>query len=260
VNTTGDPHHTTEESLAAYALGALDESERVAVEAHLEDCAGCRARAAALEEAANRLPLALSAASPLAPPASLEDRLMRRIVGEREPRPARPRAVRWLRPRLALPVAAALVVAAFGAWNLHLSSALSEERSLRERLEQLIGHQETVLDVVDSERTVRRVLLPSRPAPSGPYGKLFTRTDQPEVVAMIARLPRPPQGRTYQLWLRRGGRERRAGTLDVNAQGFGLIVFRGPGPGPDYEEARVTLQPPGAARPGAPVLAWHATS
>jgi anti-sigma-K factor RskA len=166
VNATDDSHHTTEESLEAYALGALDESERVAVEAHLEDCADCRARAAALEEAANRLPLALSAASPLVPPASLEDRVMRRIEGEREPRPPRRRAVRWLQPRLALPVAAALVVAAFGAWNLHLSSALSEERSLRERLAQLVGHQETVLDVVDSERTVRRVLLRPQPAPS----------------------------------------------------------------------------------------------
>ena len=41
--------------LGAYALGALDEEERLAVEQHLELCAECRAQVAELREAATSL-------------------------------------------------------------------------------------------------------------------------------------------------------------------------------------------------------------
>jgi hypothetical protein len=263
-----EAHHPTRDLLEGYAMGTLEEGERAAVEAHVGACPSCRRELAELAEAAHGLPAALAAASPLELPEELEQRVLDRIEQERtadrgaaaDPagrgRSRRLRPLR-LRPTVALPAVALLLAAALGVWNIQLSSALSDERSQRRQLAELVGRQELVLEVVDSDQTIRRVLMPAARRRSPAYGKLFTRRDLPQVVAMAGRLRPPPQGRTYQLWLTRGRELRRAGTLEVNADGFGLLVLRAPRPGPAYREARVTLQPPMAQRPGAPVLIWR---
>ncbi len=46
------PHSVVRRSLAAYAVGAVDDQERVVIEEHLETCAACRAEAAELQEVA----------------------------------------------------------------------------------------------------------------------------------------------------------------------------------------------------------------
>ena len=46
------PHAVVRRSLAAYAIGALDEDDRAGLEEHLETCAACRAEVADLREAA----------------------------------------------------------------------------------------------------------------------------------------------------------------------------------------------------------------
>ncbi len=73
------------ESLGAYALGGLNEDERVGLEAHLEGCAECRAELAALDGVARMLPLAdpdRLGPAPI-PPARLGDRVAGRIAAER---------------------------------------------------------------------------------------------------------------------------------------------------------------------------------
>ena len=50
-----DPHEDIRNDLAAYAVGALDEEQRAAVERHLEGCALCRAELDELVEAAGAL-------------------------------------------------------------------------------------------------------------------------------------------------------------------------------------------------------------
>jgi Putative zinc-finger len=75
------------ESLGAYALNQLDEDERIALEAHLEGCPGCRAEAEALLGVARLLPLADPARveSPAPqPPTALGERIAERIGGERK--------------------------------------------------------------------------------------------------------------------------------------------------------------------------------
>jgi anti-sigma factor RsiW len=83
-----EKHQRTRELLEAYALGALDEDERREVEAHLEECDECAQLARELAEVAHRLPLALAAASPLRPPASLKERVLGAVA------PAASRVVR----------------------------------------------------------------------------------------------------------------------------------------------------------------------
>lgn len=73
------------ESLAAHALGQASEQERVALEAHLEGCAACRAEHDSLAGVARLLPLADPAhfdSAPAAPP-SLADRVVATIRAER---------------------------------------------------------------------------------------------------------------------------------------------------------------------------------
>jgi hypothetical protein len=143
-----------------------------------------------------------------------------------------------------------------------LSLTLAESRALQIELSNLFDQQELVLEVVDSPHTVRRVMLAPEPRPDSPfpsYGKLFTRTDMPHVVAMVARLPQPPAGQAYHLWLSAGGQTKLAGVMSVNEQGFGLLVFDANHDGPTYESAQLTLQPVGDATPASdPILVWQA--
>ncbi len=126
----------------------------------------------------------------------------------------------------------------------------------------LVSQQETVLEVVDARNTIKRNLAP--PDGSGgataSYGKLYTRPDLSDVVAMAGRLPPPPAGQAYHLWLTQAGQSsapQLAGVLAFN-QGFGLLVFDAAQPGPTYNAAWVTLQPPGSAAPAGPtVLRWQ---
>jgi hypothetical protein len=246
--------HEVEELLEAYALGALEPGERADVERHLAGCPECRARVRELEAAAHRLPQALAAASPLELPAHLERRV---LAGAAEPQPPRERARLRVRRRLQAALAGlALLLVAGSVISMQL--ALGRERDLRSRLTRIVGQQPIVFEVVDSPQTVKRLLRPASPGFTDSYGKLYTRPDLREAVAMSARLPGPPEGRAYHLWLTSGGRTRLAGVLALR-DGFGFLVVKGDRPGPAFERAELTLQAPGGPRPaGTPVLRWSA--
>jgi len=243
--------------LHPYALGALAEDERLRLQAHLEGCAECRGLAAELVETANALPAALAAASPLRPPASLKDRLL----GEVDRR-ARPPRRAWWRPRAALALAGVALAALLVTWNVRLENALSQQRTLRARIAHLTGQQERILEVVDSRHTDKAFLAPPDGSSSEAYGKLFTRSDLADVVVLGARLARPGPDAAYHVWLTdSGGGTKLAGTLAVDRSGFGLLLFRAERAGPDYEAARIILQPRGSKRPsGRPALEWRAGS
>ncbi len=271
--------------LDSYALGALASDERQLVERHLAGCAECRRLADDLAAAVELLPLALAAASPVQPPADLKNRVLRAVQAPSRPPlplvagaggdveiPEPPQRVtsangapaRWsILPKRAgrwrtVAAAAAIVVLAFSlAWGVRLSEALDQERALRERVAAHFSQQqEIVLEVVDSDEATR-IILQSPDPDSRAYGKLFTRPDLPHVVAMAARLPPPPEGQTYHLWLTSEGRTFLAGVLPVNDQGFGLLTFDADHNGTVYEAARLTRQAAGAETPGGEtVLAW----
>jgi anti-sigma factor RsiW len=276
-------HSRAKDLLEAYALGVLEPDESHAVERHLASCTECRRLAADLAATADLLPLALAAASSLRPPADLKDRVLRAAhssprgvaatgvstglsAASAEPSPGdvtssadrwwivTGRAGRWR----TVAAAALLVVLALSLlWGARLSEALDQERALRASVAAHFSRQqEIVLEVVDAAEATR-VILRSPDPDSGAYGKLFTRPDLPHVVAMAARLPIPPEGQTYHLWLTSEGRTFLAGVLPVNDQGFGLLTFDADHDGPSYEAARLTLQAAGAEAPGGEtVLAW----
>jgi anti-sigma factor RsiW len=277
-------HSRAKDLLEAYALGVLEADERHAVERHLASCTECRRLAADLAATADLLPLAIAAASPLRPPADLKDRVLRAAhhsprgatatgvsahpsAASAEPSPGGVtssavdrwrivpgRAGRW---RIVAAAALLVVLTLSLLWGARLSEALDQERAMRASVAAHFSRQqEIVLEVVDADEATRVILRSPNPD-SRAYGKLFTRPDLPHVVAMAARLPVPPQGQTYHLWLTSEGRTFLAGVLPVNEQGFGLLTFDADHDGPVYEAARLTLQAAGAEAPGGEtVLAW----
>jgi hypothetical protein len=255
---------SVKELLEAYALGALEEGEARGVEDHVRNCLECRRLLDAYVEAASSLVDALPVTT--APSALLKRRLIHQVdpePGRRVQRSSvRPRPFTGSALRLALKGIAAclflLVVGLSVAWGLEQRSALAREKSLRTELEAMIGQQEVVLEVVDSNRTAKAQLRATEPD-STAYGKLYTRPDMPWVVALVGRLPDKSEEEVYNLWLTRDGREELAGPLEINANGFALILFDARVNGPVYESARVVRQLPGTdAADGTTVVRWEA--
>lgn len=279
------------DELDAYVLGALDDDEARAVATHLASCAECRRMQREAEQAALLLPLALESASPLVPPADLKARLVETVrssapspspalqgtadnpaqpkgrFARRLPLPNGRRSRSWsvstyhVGWRWAAAAAALVIVIASVAWSVRLSSALDSERATRERVEAFYSNQqELVLEVVDSAKTTRRILRPTDDG-SRAYGKLFVRSDLPDVVVMAARLPAPPEGQAYHLWLISAGQIIDAGAFPIDDQGFGLLTLKAERAGPTYDAVELRLQPVGAASPsGTVVLRWDAAS
>jgi len=260
------------ELLEAYALGALDADSVAMVEKHLAECAECRELAEEFAGIANRLPQVLAMVSPLRPPDSMKDRLFDAIEADATtsvklhdkptrtiPIRVRRRYSRYTFQRIGSAVALVLLMFSV-VWIAHLSTALAHEQNLRERLE----HQtELIFEVVDSDQTTRRFLQPTENAPrlpdaGPPYGKVFTRADLPYVVAMTGRLPAPPAGQVYNLWLFSEGRSVLAGTIMPDDAGFDSLLFQANDDGPLYESAQLILQDEASDTPsGIPVLAWQ---
>ncbi|HET7870272.1 MAG TPA: zf-HC2 domain-containing protein, partial [Actinomycetota bacterium] len=92
------------DQLPELAVGVLPPGEQVALERHLQWCAGCRKEAAELSQAAATFAFALAPA-PLSP--GLEDR----VVAGLGRAAARPRTARRTRTAIAAVIAAAIAVA-----------------------------------------------------------------------------------------------------------------------------------------------------
>lgn len=259
--------------LEAYVLGALEGDEERTVEQHLSECAECRKLADEYASIAAMLPQALAKSSPLQPSPALKARLLERIEAQQTLTPGRSLSRRgvWLRtsPRRWAgsrrawefsSLAAMVLLVLLLAWVVGLNRALAHEQGLRARLMQ---QTELIFEVVDSDQSTRLFLRPSKEAPLlsegalPPYGKLFTRADMPYVVAMTGRLAAPPPGKDYRLWLIGPERTELAGVMNVDANGFGSLVYQADRDGPVFESARLILQDADRADlSGTVVLAW----
>jgi hypothetical protein len=184
-------HDRWADSLGPWLLGALPEQEAEGFRTHLEACADCRADAESLRVAVDALP---ASAAPTTPPPALKGRLM--AVVEREAsllqaagpdadRAKPPRRRRRFpspaglaqRPALALPLVLLLLVIGGGA--------------------ALLGR--TAFDQ-DARTVVARV----NPELKGSRASLEVDGDRARIVG--TRLPAPPAGHVYQVWLDRGGK------------------------------------------------------
>jgi Anti-sigma-K factor rskA/Putative zinc-finger len=245
------------ELLEAYVLDTLDAAEKTRVERHLQNCDDCQRLVNEYAEVTSKLPQALATTSRLSLPPAIKSRILQTLTPESSSARTRATPFRW-RPRLGT-WGLAILLAFSLAWGFRLNVALAQERALRSEFANLVDQQEIVLEVIDSNKTTK-AFLRATASDSNSYGKLFTRSDLPDVVAMAGRLPGPPAGQAYHLWVNQGGKTFLAGTMKVNDKGFGLLVFIADQPGPVYEAAQLILQPIGATSPsGVPTIAWQAS-
>jgi anti-sigma-K factor RskA len=173
----------------SYVLRALPDDEHERFEAHLAGCEECRREVADLQMAADTLPLA---AVQVGPPPELRDRIMAvvrseaELLGAAEARADTPAAApaaeaprrrrRWslsLRPLPAAIAASALVAAG------------------------VIGG--VVLTGADNTKTITGTVQIA----SAPTARASLRLSDDATKLEVRRMPAPPSGKVYQVWLKR---------------------------------------------------------
>ncbi|HEX5266277.1 MAG TPA: anti-sigma factor [Acidimicrobiales bacterium] len=243
----GGDHDEMRDLVAAYALDAVDDADRDAVERHVETCPRCRAELAAHQETA-----ALLAFSGGQAPGEVWERIADAIGAPGSPPPAlelvtaRPRRVRRRWVAAVGAVAAGAVAAAVALLGL----TVSHQSARIDDLAAAAGNQATLRQAVTAalQPGARNQPLVS---PSGTVlGDVVLGAEGGGYV-IADRFRTLPADRTYQLWAIVDGTPVSLGLLGPDPT---VLVFR---PAPGASELAVTAeQRGGALRPsGAPVAA-----
>jgi anti-sigma-K factor RskA len=214
---------------AAYALDALDDTERKQFEDHLEDCPACSEEVDSLRSTASAL--AYAAEGP-APPAALRDRVLHQARAERPPE-----VVSIRRRRIALPVVAAVAAVAacaaiaFGVWASVLQTDL-DSRSAQ-------------IGAVLANPDARHLAFDAQPgglvvAPSG------------RAVLLASGIDSAPDGKTYEAWvIPEGGAPQPAGLFGGGKDAVLLLTRKVP----QGTKVAVTVEPAGGVdQPTGPIV------
>jgi anti-sigma-K factor RskA len=186
---------------AAYVLGALERTEADAFRAHLASCSVCRDEVSAFQAVADALPLAVPAQHV---PRALKRRVMSSVRADSHPsRRASPRRFRLAVgltafPRPALAAGALVLAIAVVIGGLTLSSGAAGTRVIQASVAWHPGS------------AVLRV--------RGGRGELIVR-----------RMPAPPGGKVYEVWLQRspGTPTPTSALFNVTANGSGAVDVPG---------------------------------
>ena len=201
---------------AAFALGALPEDEVRTFRAHLEQCPDCRDEVASYESVASVLPLS---ATQVAVPAAVKRRVMTEVKADaRQRSPER-------RPRVAFPTVFARPAAGFAA----LASVAV-----------LIVAVVLIASGGSSHREISATV-----AWHPGSATLRVGSGRPELI--VRRMPQPPSGRVYEVWLQRGsGPPSPTNALfDVNSAGSAAVEV--PGDLHGVSTVMVTAEPAGGS-------------
>lgn len=256
-------HEELQDSLSAWAIGALRANESREVESHLASCATCRAEAAGLADVA----LSLAGSGPLAAPSdAVRSHVLARtttgasvVVAQASKAPAmRTRRASSFVPWL-VAAASVLLAAYFGADSLRVRQQLDTVRAELQTaraeaaaagvrlaaLQQASDRSESAFAVLVAP-DVARIDLAGQPgqAPSASARAFWSRSRG--MVFSATSLPPPPPGRTYQVWVvTKDPAPLSAGLVSPDAQGRVNAVFATPATIPQPIAVAVTLEPAG---------------
>jgi len=209
-----------------YALHALSPEERAQFEAHLEQCADCRAEIAGFQETAARL----GAAESQKPPAGLRDRLLAAVATTPQERPIRSLAqqsrLRRTLPRLA--VAAAFLIGAVG-----VGGYLVERDNAQDEHNRNVAVT-SVLSAPDAETIATSF-------PSGGNVRMVMSAAKDTAVIFANDLPRPGKGKVYQVWMIDDAGPHNQGTFTTD----GEMVMEGV---TKAQRVAVTVEPEGGSK------------
>ncbi|WP_028643860.1 anti-sigma factor [Nocardioides sp. URHA0020] len=215
----------------AYAVDALDDIERAGFERHLAECADCRAEVASLREAAGLL--AEDAATD--PPPALRARVLADITKVRPLPPevvtVHPAASPSRRGRGARFLAAAAAVVVLGggatvAWQQPWQDGTTQQSAAQ-----------SVLSADDARST-------SLDFPGGAKATVTHSDSLGEAVIVTEKMPPPPDGKVYQLWLDQPGKGMvSAGTMPAKPDQTVLLT----GDAASATGAGITVEPEGGS-------------
>lgn len=234
-----DRHDEIRELLADYTLGELPAAERERVRAHVATCAECAAESRELALAFQGIGLA---ADPVAPPPHLKARVLAQLASERHPstsqgreglRTPRPVGSWWLAAAAALAVVLGglLIVATQRAARLadDLERADNDIARLTSEAADVAGQADLVVSILTAT-DMRRIDLEGYDAARNATARAYWSATK-GLLIVADRLPVPPPGRTYQVWLI--GNESpgpvSAGIIDSETTGRGMLIVAPPG-------------------------------
>ena len=246
-------HDWVQARLTDHVSGELTTDERRRVDAHLSVCPQCAAEARELAQTYASLALA---AEPMAPPDALRRRVLAHLaalpqpVTEGQPPAARRRARRLWSPA----GAAAAAILAFGWLALQsqqraarladaLAEAQAEQRRLRLRMDEF-GMQADLAVAILTAADLRTIELAGSDSGAGAQGRAYWSLRE-GLLIVADRLPPPPEGRTYQVWLLTAGMPVSAGLLIPDAAGRSTGVYPVPQGGVMPTGIALTEEPDG---------------
>lgn len=203
--TTDDELHAL---TGAFLIDALPGEERLAFEAHLDNCRACRDEVAYLQEATPHL-----ATAELVPPAGMRDRIVQQarhtpqeqLSGER-PSVGSAAASPW--PFRLTAAAAAVLLVAVGGLSytlINLTDELQQTRVTADRFADVLAAPD--------------VAVSSAQGVAGATGRVVASASRDEALIVVNQLAPAPADRTYQLWLIAGDRATSAGLFDTGPDG-----------------------------------------
>ena len=243
-------HEATTALLEEYALGYLSPDERRQVEEHVRTCADCSAALSDLTLVMEGLARAPEA---VAPPPALKQRVLQNL----EPAPAASDAQSGTRrgggrlvPWLAAAAAVILLVGSLvvsqrreNQLSFELQRLAGDVVDLQRRLDEVGGQSDLALSILTAP-DMRPINLAAGDGSSSAARAYWSPTRGLLVAA--DRLPVPPAGRVYQVWLIGSGAPVSAGLLTSPTSGRGMLIAPPPGgiaAGP--VTVAVTDEPPG---------------
>jgi anti-sigma-K factor RskA len=245
-------HEQFAEDLALHSLGVLEGEERVALEQHLEGCAGCRRE---LEQLRGDMALmALSTAGPV-PPRRARQRLLESVA--REPRRAGTPARRGWWTVVPWVAAAALAVGLVVLWlqnsDLQRRVAGLQSESVQQQAE-LARAREVVSTLTATD--AMRVTLVAAKTPPQPQGKAIYVRDRSSLIFLASNFPRLPAQKAYELWLIPiSGAPIPAGVFKPDAHGSATVINPPLPAGVQAKAFAITVEPEiGSASPTMPIV------
>jgi len=247
------------EKLEAYALGQLPEQDRRDVDAHLDACAVCTRELDALNTVLAGIGESVPAKTP---PPALRSRVLEAIAKEPQDRPApvpiaparQPRRIQWALASLG--VAAALLLAvgllAFRSEQSRRQLAADvsqlQERNaeLVERVQRYNGQADLALSILTAG-DMREIPLTGQQSAANTAARAYWSATR-GLLVVADRLPAPPLGRIYQVWVIENENKvtSSAGLLDAESPGRGFLIVTPPraGAGGNVTVA-ISDEPPG---------------
>jgi anti-sigma-K factor RskA len=245
-------HEQFAEDLALHALGVLEGEERVALEKHLEGCAGCRRE---LEQLRGDMALmALSTAGPT-PPRRARQRLLEAVA--REPRRASAPAERTWWTFVPWVAAAALAVGLVVVW-LQNSDLQRQIAGLQNKSAQQLAELQRAHDVVSTltATDAMRVTLVAAKTPPQPQGKAIYVRDRSSLIFLASNLQALPAQKAYELWLIPTiGAPIPAGVFKPDAHGSATVINPPLPKGVEAKAFAITVEPEsGSSAPTPPII------